>query len=169
MKNGTVQVICGPGRGKTSTAIGRAVSAIAAHENVIMIQFLKGSQDEEMKDILARLEPELKIFRFEKSTAFFETLSEEGKQEEKRNICNGVNFAKKVMATGECDLLILDEILGIVDQKIITVETLASALNSRESEMSVILTGKAFPAELETYVDSISEIREVKVDKGKEG
>ena len=66
MKNGTVQVICGPGRGKTSTAIGRAVSAIAAHENVIMIQFLKGSQDEEMKDILARLEPELKIFRFEK-------------------------------------------------------------------------------------------------------
>ncbi len=80
-----------------------------------------------------------------------------------------MNFAKKVMATGECDLLILDEILGIVDQKIITVETLASALNSRESEMSVILTGKVFPAELETYVDSISEIREVKVDKGKEG
>ena len=169
MKNGTVQAICGSGRGKTSTAIGRAISAIAAHENVIMIQFLKGSQDEEMKVILARLEPELKIFRFEKSAAFFEDLSEEEKSEEKRNICNGVNIAKKVMATGECDLLILDEILGIVDQKIITEETLISALRSKESEMSVILTGKIFPEGLKAYVDSISEIRDVKVDKAQEG
>ena len=35
------------------------------------------------------------------------------------NIRNGFNFAKKVVATGECDMLILDEVLGIIDQNII--------------------------------------------------
>ena len=28
---------------------------------------------------------------------------------------NGLNFAKKVLATGECDVLILDEALGLVE------------------------------------------------------
>ena len=82
MKNGTVQVICGPGRGKTSTAIGRAVSAIAAHENVIMIQFLKGSPKQEGLEILKCMEPRFKLFRFEKADMYFENLSEEEKQEE---------------------------------------------------------------------------------------
>ena len=71
-----------------------------------------------------RLEPEIKIFRFEKSDLNFAELSEEKKTEEIINIKNGINFAKKVLSTGECDLLILDELLGLIDNSIITVEDL---------------------------------------------
>lgn len=158
MKNGIVQVICGSGRGKTSLAVGLAVSALAEQKRVIMIQFLKGSLEPERMDVLKRLEPELKVFRFEKSQAFFEHLSEEEKKEEERNIHNGLNFAKKVMATGECDVLILDEILGIVDCGIITAAELMQALDAREKEMSVILTGMVFPAGLEGFVDATTTI-----------
>ena len=35
----------------------------------------------------------------------------------KINIRNGLNYAKKVLTTEECDLLVLDEALGLVDQK----------------------------------------------------
>ena len=152
MKNGTVQVICGSGKGKTSMALGLAISALAEQKRVIMIQFLKGSLEPERMDVLMRLEPDLKVFRFEKSPAFFEHLSEEEKKEEERNIHNGLNFAKKVMATGECDVLILDEILGIVDCGIMTAEDLVQNLKAREKEMSVILTGLVFPSGLENDV-----------------
>ncbi len=159
MKNRTVQVICGSGKGKTSMALGLAISALAEQKRVIMIQFLKGSLEPERMEVLKRLEPELKVFRFEKSPAFFEHLSEEEKKEEERNIHNGLNFAKKVMATGECDVLILDEILGIIDCGIMTCAELIQALDAREKEMSVILTGLVFPDELENYVDGMTTIQ----------
>ena len=66
-------------------------------------------------EILKRLEPEFKIFRFEKTPVFFDQLAEEEKNEARICIRNGLNFAKKVLVTGECDILILDEILGILD------------------------------------------------------
>ena len=49
------------------------ISALLKGQTVIMIQFLKGCQELASCEILERLEPELKIFRFEKSDAFFET------------------------------------------------------------------------------------------------
>lgn len=165
MKNGTIHVIYGLGKGKTNAAVGSGIRAAAEHKNVIMIQFLKGNRSGEKKEILARLEPEFKVFRFEKSAAFYETLSKEAREEARMSIRNGLNFAKKVMTTGECDLLILDEILGIVDCGIITVEELVHLLEAKEREMSVILTGKVFPEGLESAVDSISVIQDVKVDK----
>ncbi len=140
-------------------ALGLAISALAEQKRVIMIQFLKGSLEPERMDVLMRLEPDLKVFRFEKSPAFFEHLSEEEKKEEERNIHNGLNFAKKVMATGECDVLILDEILGIVDCGIMTAEDLVQNLKAREKEMSVILTGLVFPSGLENDVDAITTIQ----------
>ena len=140
-------------------ALGLAISALAEQKRVIMIQFLKGSLEPERMDVLMRLEPDLKVFRFEKSPAFFEHLSEEEKKEEERNIHNGLNFAKKVMATGECDVLILDEILGIVDCGIMTAEDLVQNLKAREKEMSVILTGLVFPSGMENDVDAITTIQ----------
>ena len=68
------------------------------------------------------MEPEIKLFRFEKSDSNFVELPEEKKQEEIQNIRNGIGFAKKVLTTGECDLLILDEVLGLVEKDIITVD-----------------------------------------------
>lgn len=165
MDKGTIQVICGPGNGKTTAAIGKGLRAITQQKSVIMIQFLKGNQEAQETEIFKRLEPEMKVFRFEKSSAFFEELSEEEKQEELMNIRNGLNFAKKVLSTDGCDLLILDEVLGILDQKIITIDEFKKILDARDEYTDVILTGQVFPKELESYVDCIAKIENVKVDK----
>ena len=164
MKNGSVQVICGAGLGKTSLAIGKGIMALTEQKSVIMIQFLKGNRKED-QDALKSLEPDFKIFRFEKADAFFEDLSEEEKAEELINIKNGFNFAKKVIATGECDVLILDEVLGIIDRNIIGLEEFEKLVSSKEDDMSLILTGKIFPEKLRPYVDAISVIDYIDVDK----
>lgn len=156
MKKGSVQVLCGEGSGKSACAIGLAVKAAGSNQNIVIIQFLKGRSEE--NEISRRLEPEIKAFSFEKSDRPFSELNEEEKAEEAVNMRNGVNFAKKVLSTRNCDVLILDEILGLVDHGIIEASDIARLLEARDEEVDVIMTGIVFPEELYSCVDRISRI-----------
>lgn len=160
MEKGSVYIYSGDGRGKSQAALGRAVQTAVAGGRVVLIQFLKGKglQDSEF---LQRLEPEIRLFRFEKSDEVFEELSEERKQEEISNIKNGVNYAKKVLGTGECDLLILDEILGLVEKGILSAEEVKSLLECRDTT-DVILTGINLSDDICILADEVSRIETVK-------
>lgn len=160
MEKGNVSIYAGEGRGKSQAAIGRAVQTAEAGGRVVLIQFLKG-KGLEGSDFLRRLEPEIKLFRFEKSDEIYEELTEERKQEEISNIRNGINFAKKVLSTGECDLLILDEVLGLVEKEIISVEEMKELLECRGS-MDVILTGIYLSDEICVMADEVSRIETLK-------
>jgi len=168
MKKGMVRVICGPGSGKSAAAVGYGIMGISQKKRVIMIQFLKGVLDESATEILKRMEPEMKLFRFEHSRGFFSDLPKKQKQEELMNIKNGFNYAKKVMATGQCDVLILDEVLGLVDQHMISLEELEGFLASRDEEIDLVLTGRICPTELEKYVDCISRVENMKAENSLE-
>lgn len=154
MATGNVQVYYGTGRGKSPAALGRAIRAASEGKTVFIIQFLKGKTDDEM-EYLKRLEPEIKFFRFEKSAEYFNALSEEEKLEEGKNIKNGINFAKKVLTTGECDLLILDEVLGLVDFGLIDVSELQNLIQARLEETDLLLTGWVLHEDLRPYIDEI--------------
>ena len=160
MAKGLIYIYTGDGRGKSPAAIGRAVQAAVEGKSVVIIQFLKGKGLED-SEFLRRMEPEIKLFRFEKSDENFEQLPEEKKKEEILNIRNGMNFAKKVLTTGECDLLILDEVLGLVEKGIVSVEDLKTMLECRE-ETSVILTGIKLTDEICVLSDEVSRIETVK-------
>lgn len=160
MARGMIHIYAGDGRGKSPAALGRAVQAAVEGKRVVLIQFLKGKGLGD-SDFLRRMEPEIKLFRFEKSDENFEQLSEEKKQEETINIRNGLNFAKKVLTTGECDLLILDEVLGLVERGIVSVEDLKAMLEYRE-ETSVIMTGIRLTDEICVLADEVSKIETVK-------
>lgn len=170
MKESMVQVICGPGRGKSTSALGRGISALTKGEMVIMVQFLKGAMDPRNMEVVKRLEPEFKLFRFEKSDTIFEQMSEKEKEEARFNIRNGLNFAKKVLGTGECHVLILDEILAILDEGVITLEELTSLIEqARQMEIRLILTGTVYPESLDPYVDEITRIQTRYEDGGEKG
>lgn len=71
-----------------------------------------------------------------------------------------MNFAKKVLVTGECDILILDEILGILDEGIISLEELKALIcQARQSEAELIMTGTVYPQELDEYADEITKVQ----------
>ncbi len=161
MGQGLVHIYSGDGHGKSPAALGQAVLSAAAGESVVIIQFLKdkGVNDSEF---INRLEPEVKIFRFEKSDVNFDELSEEKQTEEIINIKNGLNFAKKVLTTGECDLLILDEVLGLIDNGIITPEDLKTLLEARDEETDIIMTGISLNDEICMMADEVSKIETMK-------
>lgn len=157
MDSRVVQVFYGTGKGKTSAAVGQCIRAASLGQSVIIIQFLKGKDAEEF-NFLEKLEPEIKLFRFEKEKGNFNDLLASQQKEEKQNILNGVNFAKKVIDTGECDVLVLDEILGLIDLEIISVEDIIRLIELRDDYTRLVLTGQNLPEELVSYSDVISKI-----------
>ena len=161
MAEGKVYIYGGTGHGKSPAAIGCGLIAAAKGAQVVIIQCLKGKGLTE-NDYQRRLEPEIKLFRFEKSDEDFVTLPKEKQEEEARNIRNGLNYAKKVLNTGECDMLILDEVLGLIDNKIITVEDLKNVLESRDGETDIIMTGISLDKDVSALADYVSEIRTIK-------
>ncbi|MCD8153192.1 MAG: cob(I)yrinic acid a,c-diamide adenosyltransferase [Clostridiales bacterium] len=150
------EVYCGNGKGKTTLAIGQSLRSSVQGKSVIIIQFLKGRDRREL-DFLGEIENlDIKIFRFEKMGVCYEELNEQEKAEEKRNILNGLNFARKVIVTAECDFLLLDEILGLLDCGIATEDMLADILKMKDESMHIVMTGRELPDGLRKYADSVT-------------
>ncbi len=153
-----IHMYCGTGWGKSSAAIGRGIKAACAGKTVFVVQFLKGKAGSEL-DFIKRLEPEIKLFTFDKFEEQFAELSEEEKREEMMNIRNGLNFAKKVLVTSECDVLILDEILGLPQKGIITQEDIIPLIEAVGDGVELIMTGIDRCEALWPYVDEVTEVR----------
>lgn len=157
MDRGVVQIYYGEGHGKSMAAIGAAINAAGRGRQVIVIQFLKG-KNEAGNAFLSRLEPEIKLFRFAKSDASFAELSEEARQEESMNLRNGFNYGRKVAGNGGCDLLILDEILGAVDEGVISVQEMRELFAGRSEDVAIICTGRVLDEGIRPFADEIYNI-----------
>ena len=160
MKKGMIYIYSGEGHGKSPAAYGRALQTACRGEDVVIIRFLK-ERGLSNSEYVKRLEPEIKIFRFEKSDENFRSLSEERKAEEIYNIKNGLNFAKKVMNTDECSLLILDEVLELLDIDIISVEELKNLLLCKPEDMDIIMTGATSQDAAYSLADEVTKIETV--------
>lgn len=161
MEQGLIQVYCGPGKGKTTAAIGLGIRALGSNLKVIMIQFLKNDNTGECR-LLKTLEPGFKVFHFEKERGFTWTLTDEEKSELAQEIHMALKFAKKVMDTGECDILILDEVLGVIEKGFADVKDLQSLVEEKPEFMELVVTGRVLPDVLKDKVDYISYIEAVK-------
>lgn len=162
MDSGKVQIYYGEGRGKSSAALGYALQAASMGENVFIIRFLKGRMEKEPA-FMQRLEPEIKVFHFEKLQKRYECLSDQEKQEENINLKNGVNFARKVLMTAECSLLVLDELLGVIDHGVVSIEEVKALLAAKTDDTQLIITGRALPEGLRECAD---EIYQIQAEKG---
>ena len=157
MVSGIIQAFYGTGKGKTSAAVGQALRELQHGQRSTMIQFLKGKVADEFQ-VLDRLEPDVQIFRFDKSDVSYCDLSESEKEEEKANILNGFNFSKKVLETGESDVIILDELLGLIDLGILAEDDVEDLLRIQGDYRKLIITGTKLPEQIRAYVDEVSEI-----------
>ena len=157
MSTGKIQVYYGEGRGKTSAALGYAIHEASKGESVIVIQFLK-QKDEDEISFLGRLEPEIRLFRFQKSEKFYRELPAEERLEEQMNMKNGISYARKVLQTGECDTLILDEVLGLLDQNIVPEEEILQLMAMKSDDMHMIMTGQVISDGIMEQADDVYEI-----------
>ncbi len=157
MSTGKIQVYYGEGKGKTSAALGYAIHEASKGESVIVIQFLKRKDEDEIS-FLGRLEPEIRLFRFQKSEKYYHELPQEEQLEEQMNMKNGINYARKVIQTGECDILILDEVLGLLDEEIVPEEEILHLMELKSDDMHMIMTGQVISDGILEQADDVYEI-----------
>lgn len=154
MKKGNVFVYYGDGKGKTSLAIGRGIREMGQGHSVMMIQFLDYDNKTDIEP-LKKLEPDFRVFCFEKTRNCIDETDECVKKEIRSEIKTGFNFAKKILETGECDVLILNGILDAIQSDFISAEEIKCALCKKSSYMDVILTGEHANEEIFQYADFV--------------
>ena len=157
MSKGIVRVYYGEGHGKSTAALGTAIREISHGKTATVISFLK-EKNEDSEELLKKLEPELKFFRFQKTAGSFEELSENEKEEEIMNLRNGYNYSKKVITTGGCDLVVLDEILGLLEMQIVSEEEFLELAANVPDDMVVICTGIHVPERVKECADELYQV-----------
>ena len=70
---------------------------------------------------------------------------------------NGINYARKVLQTGECNILILDEVLGLLNEQIVSEEEIVQLMELKSDDMDLIMTGQISDGII-THADEVYEI-----------
>lgn len=161
LNKGYIQVYTGNGKGKTTAAVGLAVRAAGDGLKVYMVQFLKGGKSGELESV-KKLYPNFQIFRFEKPRGFFWTLNDEEKEELKSEIDNAMEFCFNSLKNKECDILIMDEIMGALTNNLVSEEKLLKLLQNKPDNVEIILTGRNVPKSIIDKANLVTEMKDIK-------
>lgn len=180
MKNkGYVQVYTGNGKGKTTAAIGLAIRALGAGKKVLFLQFMKAKAYSE-HNLLPGISPNLTVETIGKP--FF--VLKEGSMPDKelakwkkkavvfapgnpppeyvQLVAGGIDKAKKALASGEYDLVVLDEINVALHFELATWQQVQELIEAKAEGVELVMTGRYAPPELLERADLVTEMREVK-------
>ncbi|WP_315108204.1 cob(I)yrinic acid a,c-diamide adenosyltransferase [Clostridium intestinale] len=161
LDKGMIQVYTGDGKGKTTAAIGQGIRAYGNGLKIVMIQFLKSNETGEL-NVLKNLGENFKLVRLEKKRGFVWTLKAEEIEELKKEVIEEYNYAKEVLANDLCDVLILDEVMGVLKNNFLSEDDVLELIKSKQNHVEVILTGRNVPEKVAGYADLITEMKEVK-------
>ena len=155
---GLVIVITGDGKGKTTSAFGQALRAVGQGYRVYIMQFMKGRNYGELM-AARRCLPSLTIRRSGLDSFVMRGSPAPVDIELARK---GFASAKKAIASGRYDMVILDEINVAVDFKLIDLAELVDLINKKPPGLDLILTGRYAAREVIRLADTVSEIKDIK-------
>ena len=166
-KTGLVHIYTGDGKGKTTAAVGLGIRAFGSGMTVLLVQFLKSMNTGEL-EVLKSLGADFTVIRGYNCKKFaWNMTKEELRSAAEEATCIFDEIKDKVM-TGKYDLVILDELLGLVSLKFLQLDEILALIENKPAGVELVLTGRDAPAKLIESVDYVSEIRAVKhpYDKG---
>jgi cob(I)alamin adenosyltransferase len=160
-RKGLIIVHTGPGKGKTTAALGTALRAVGQGLRVLMVQFIKGSWHYGELDA-ARLLGEDRFKILPMGRGFVKVGAEKPDPEDVRLVGEAWQFARASILGGQYDLVILDEINYAFSYKMLDPEAVRETLKKKPEMVHVILTGRNAPPSIVELADLVTEMREVK-------
>jgi cob(I)alamin adenosyltransferase len=82
--------------------------------------------------------------------------------EVKEEIKTAFEFCQKASLNGECDILIMDEIMGALKNQLLSVNDVLELMKNKSSNIEIVMTGRDVPVEIADAADLITEMREIK-------
>ncbi|HHW14829.1 MAG TPA: cob(I)yrinic acid a,c-diamide adenosyltransferase [Firmicutes bacterium] len=157
-EKGLMIVYTGPGKGKTTAALGLALRVIGHGGSVCLVQFMKGRATGEVR--AAGLLPGFTVIQAGREG--FVDVNDPAPGDRLR-AAQGWEEAAEALRCGEFRLVILDEVnvaaaCGLVDPQ----EVLAAVEEGRAAGVDVVLTGRDAPEEFIARADLVTVMEEVK-------
>jgi len=160
IRRGLIIVNTGPGKGKTTAAMGTALRAVGNGLKVLMLQFLKGSWHYGELDAVKPFGGNFVVKQM--GRGFVKVGGAETDPEDVRMVEEAWAEAEKAILSGEWDLVILDEINYAISYGMLDPSKVAEVLKRKPELVHVILTGRNAHPTIVEIADTVTEMREVK-------
>jgi len=158
VEKGLVIVHTGPGKGKTSAALGMAIRAIGHDMKVGVVQFVKGAMATGEKAVFDRF-PDLIEFKPMGEGFTWDT------QDRTRDIAvarEAWDEVKRMIADPSYAMVIADELNIVLRYDYLPVGEVLEAIEGKPHMTHVIITGRNAPQELVDAADLVTEMAQVK-------
>jgi cob(I)alamin adenosyltransferase len=159
-RKGLLLINTGPGKGKTTAALGTALRAVGNGMNVLMIQFLKGSWHYGELDAVQAFGSNFVLKPM--GRGFVKVGGAETDPEDIRLVQAAWDEARVAINSGQWDMVVLDEINYAISYNMLDAALVAEALRARPEMVHVLLTGRNAHPLLVEMADTVTEMREVK-------
>ena len=156
MEKGYVHVYTGNGKGKTTAALCLSLRAVTAGKKVFFGQFIKGMDYSELR--APELLPGFVIEQFGRGCF----IKSKPVPEDFVAARTGFEKVKRILAGGEYQVVVLDEIFIALYYELLDNDEVILAVRNRASNIEVIMTGRYAPEDFIDLADLVTEMNEVK-------
>jgi cob(I)alamin adenosyltransferase len=160
IRRGLIIVNTGPGKGKTTAAMGTALRAVGQGMRVLMLQFLKGSWHYGELDAVKAFGDKFVIKQM--GRGFVKVGAEKPDPEDVRMVEEAWAEGEKAIRSGVWDLVILDEINYAISYGMLDAAKVAATLKQKPEMLHVVLTGRNAHPTIVELADTVTEMRQVK-------
>jgi cob(I)alamin adenosyltransferase len=163
-RHGLILINTGPGKGKTTAALGTAFRAAGNGMRVLVLQFLKGSWhygELDSAEAISSVSGFTYVMR-QMGRGFVKVGGAETDPEDLKMVETAWDEAAEAIRSGDWDLIVLDEINYAIGYKMLDPEKVAAMLRGKPAMLHVILTGRNAHPVLVELADTVTEMREVK-------
>jgi cob(I)alamin adenosyltransferase len=159
-RQGLILINTGPGKGKTTAAMGTALRAVGNGLRVLMLQFLKGSWHYGELDAVEAFHGSFVMKQM--GRGFVKIGGAETDPEDVKMVEAAWDEARAAILSGEWDMVVLDEINYAISYGMLDPAKVVETLKARPEMVHVILTGRNAHPSLVEIADTVTEMREVK-------
>jgi cob(I)alamin adenosyltransferase len=160
IRRGLILVHTGPGKGKTTAAMGVGLRAVGQGMRVLMLQFIKGSWHYGELDAVNAFGDKFVIKQM--GRGFVKVGGEKPDAEDVRMVEEAWAEAEQAIQSGLWDLVILDEINYAISYGMLSAAKVVETLRKKPEMVHVILTGRNAHPTIVELADIVTEMRQLK-------
>ncbi len=157
-QKGLLMVITGPGKGKTTSAIGMTMRAAGHGMKVLFIQFIKGSWKYGEMVSFARFEDTIDFHVMGRGF----TWKSDNFDEDRALAQTAWEKAKDAIFSDEYQMIVLDEFTYLLLYGMVNPQEVLAVLKDKPKNLHLIITGRDALAEIKEQADLVTEINQLK-------
>ncbi|MBW7997653.1 MAG: cob(I)yrinic acid a,c-diamide adenosyltransferase [Candidatus Glassbacteria bacterium] len=162
-EKGTVILITGDGKGKTTSGLGQVFRSLGYGWKICFLQFIKGKWPTGEKTLAKKFEDQLLFKSLGKGFTWEGELSEHVKANRE-----AFEYAREEVNSGKWNLVVLDELTYLVRYEIISEQEVIDLIRNRPPELHLMITGRGATQGLIDECDIVSEVKPVKHPEDRE-